>query len=150
MKRQNDSLVTTYVSSADLANLDMCKEDKESCANLPEGVLKDILYKHGVDVLDYPVEAVVDTHRAFCTKQPVTCLRYRGVERTDWEWLHSGNASMEVLLQEASVDVREEMLRSMNMDRVSREIISVAKGKKAVHKVSAKGIGKKTVDGEMV
>jgi hypothetical protein len=71
---------TFYLSLADIAQLDICKE-----GDLPSDKLVEVLYENGMDTRrNY--QFVYDTHRTL-TGQIVTCERIVGYMRKDPEWV---------------------------------------------------------------
>lgn len=60
-----------------------------------EKELRKALWMLGINVRDGWIEEI-NTHRNL-QKQVVTCLQFRGIERTDTAWLRSGCASIEAI-----------------------------------------------------
>lgn len=114
---KTDADVRFTVSVVDLAKLDVCKGGK--CTALDEKTLSLALFSSGMDIKKgYTYE--VCEHRPLSQNQPVFSGVYIGNERTDDEWLRSGNASLEVQIETADPALRAEL----------RDIARVAKTNK--------------------
>ena len=111
---KTDADVRYTISVIDLAKLDVCKGGK--CVQSDERTLSLALFNSGMDVKKgYTYE--VCEHRPISQNQTVLSGVYIGSERTDDEWLRSGNASIEVQIETADPALRAEL----------RDIANVAK-----------------------
>src|SRR5690554_4268336 len=109
----------TYISLSDLVSVKewMAAENKED-----EEEKKKILYSLGLDVYhEDGVEEEYSTHRNL-KKQIVTCVRYIARERTDYEWLSSGMATMEAHMAAADTETRKDMVQMSRQSRYAHAL----------------------------
>lgn len=84
--------------SVSLYDLMQFPDSKEAVVSQNKEVLGKILYNIGFDISKgYEITESVK-HRACSTNQEVFCPRIEGFERSDKEWLKSGNASDDAIL----------------------------------------------------
>lgn len=81
------------------------------------GLFAKMLWKNGMNILDFPVEEQLNTHRNLQNKV-VTCRRWVGAERTDPEWSKTGCMSFEATI--ASTTDRSLQDELINMSRRSK------------------------------
>jgi hypothetical protein len=106
MMAKTDADVRFTVSVIDLAKLDVCKGGK--CVQSDERTLSLALFSSGMDIKKgYTYE--VCEHRPLSQNQAVFSGVYIGNERTDDEWLRSGNASLEVQIETSDPALRAEL-----------------------------------------
>jgi hypothetical protein len=99
-----------YLSLSDLLLIDGFAQ---KYAEQDEQYIKEVLWKHGVDVT-HPFEEEFVQHRNL-RKEIVSCNRYIGKARSDKEWLRSGLATLEEHIAAAGdVDLRSDL---KNMSR---------------------------------
>ena len=97
--KRNDSntrviKVPYFLSESDVMLLDEWYdgvEDKEP------GKFARILWDNGMNIVDYPVEEQMNTHRNL-RNQVVTCRRWYSGERTDSDWAKKGAMSFEAMI----------------------------------------------------
>ena len=88
--------VSKYVSAYDLHKaLNLSSTD-----NIPNNILLCYLYELGIDTENHAVIEQQTWHRPLSasTNAPIYATRWVGQERTDGDWVKSGNASREVRL----------------------------------------------------
>lgn len=84
--------------SLSLSDLMLVEGFAEAFGNGDKEAIEDFLFANGMDVINLPYSTRVCTHRNLLNKI-VSCLRYDGGERQDQNWLNSGAASLNALIE---------------------------------------------------
>ena len=98
MKEQKDD---TYMVGIAVSLFDLCsvKESKDILLSKDKDKLEGLLHSIGFDIeFGYDLTAPV-LHRPAATNKVWMGRRFEGIERSDDEWLKSGHASQEAIVQ---------------------------------------------------